>query len=300
MNIIQHIFLPFEVDQIRSIPLPTSIQEDRYCWGSNNHGVYSVKEGYHFALQRQRTQREGNSAGNPLPPYHWKKLWSLPCQPKYRHFTWRLMRNSLPVRANLVRRDINCIPLCPWCDEEIETTSHLFRDCQWIKEVWLSSPLRYQFHKPIETSIGDWILFNRAISVASVSDRNRPLPSPHRLSQARDVKWFPPPPGVYKINVDAALAVGDASGIGIIARDDKGDVLAAASRRIDHDYLPDPTLAEALGIRLAVSFAVDMCFENIILESDCKVITDLFNSNKNVSSYHGMIVTGLRKLLIAL
>ncbi|KAJ1375555.1 hypothetical protein SESBI_50880 [Sesbania bispinosa] len=68
--------------------------------------------------------------------------------------------------------------------------------------------------------------------------------------------WSRPTCGTFKINVDAAHAGEDKWGIGIVVRDDKGMVLAAACRRIVS--LPDPGVAEAMGARLAIIFAKDM------------------------------------------
>ncbi|KAJ1424169.1 Ribonuclease H-like superfamily [Sesbania bispinosa] len=72
-------------------------------------------------------------------------------------------------------------------------------------------------------------------------------------------------------------------GIGILIRDHSGEVFAATAQRVS--CLPDPSLAEALGIRLAVKFALETSFEEVMLESDCKPVTDLFASANLPHSY---------------
>ncbi|KAJ1388307.1 Reverse transcriptase-like [Sesbania bispinosa] len=41
----------------------------------------------------------------------------------------------------------------------------------------------------------------------------------------------------------------------------------------------NPGLAEAMGIRCAINFAMETDFETVIIESDCKAVTDLFSGN---------------------
>lgn len=37
---------------------------------------------------------------------------------------WRILHNSIPLRANLFTRGVWCIPICPRCWDDIETTYH--------------------------------------------------------------------------------------------------------------------------------------------------------------------------------
>ncbi|KAJ1389060.1 Ribonuclease H-like superfamily [Sesbania bispinosa] len=239
------------------------------------------------------------------------------------------MHNSFPVRANLLRRNIHCIPSCPWCDDGIESELHLFRECPWTIGVWSQSPLGTQYLSAPTSSVGEWIdgimnnaaeenislffalcyelwqarnknffeqreahlptLFHRALNANSARASSINLIG-FRSTQAtvQADRWPPPPNGYFKINSDAAHAAGEVWGIGIIIWNNSGEVLAAATRRVS--TFPDPGLAEALGIRLAIEFAKDMCFDNVILEYDCKVVTDLFSSSQLAHSYTGMIV----------
>ncbi|GJV79565.1 reverse transcriptase domain, reverse transcriptase zinc-binding domain protein [Tanacetum coccineum] len=51
--------------------------------------------------------------------------------------TWRQFRGSLPTRYNLDIREIDLhSSLCPVCDEEIETSKHLFIDCSIASQLW--------------------------------------------------------------------------------------------------------------------------------------------------------------------
>ncbi|KAJ1399024.1 Reverse transcriptase zinc-binding domain [Sesbania bispinosa] len=134
-----------------------AVPNDRFCWGQRRDGIFTVRSGYHFALNENRVQSDASNSGRPLPDYQWQKLWSIPSQPKQLHFIWRLMHNSLPVRANLIKRGIQCSPLCPWCLLEPETEDHLFRGCTWTKLAWNNSPLGDKIPTAVTTPIGKWI-----------------------------------------------------------------------------------------------------------------------------------------------
>lgn len=79
--------------------------------------------------------------------------------------------------------------------------------------------------------------------------------------------WRPPDRGVTKLNIDASY--NDQKKIayaGIIARDDKGDMVAGLTRKFP---ATSPLMAEALNFRESIAFAENMGMANIIVESDC-------------------------------
>ena len=45
------IFLPHEVELIKSIPLSVQLPEDKLIWAGNNNGKFSVKRAYKLAME---------------------------------------------------------------------------------------------------------------------------------------------------------------------------------------------------------------------------------------------------------
>ncbi|KAJ1431316.1 Reverse transcriptase-like [Sesbania bispinosa] len=126
------------------------------------------------------------------------------------------------------------------------------------------------------------LLFNRAITSVSNPVQTDVAVSTNKDSSGQPIpRWFPPPAGLYKVNVDVAFAAEDIWGV-------DGEIMAAAANKFSS--FPDSGLAEAIGIRMAASFALDMCFQHVIIESDCKEATDLFNSNCLGNSYQGLVL----------
>ncbi|KAJ1389174.1 Zinc knuckle CX2CX4HX4C [Sesbania bispinosa] len=327
-TLIRNHFIPEVADQILCIPLSLTNQDDCFCWGACKDDIYTVKSGYHVALQEMNFQHRGTSMPTS-PDFQWKKLWSLPCQPRQLYFIWRLMHHSLPVRANLSRRNIQCDPICPCCEVDRETETHLFRDCSWSKQIWSQSPIDSQWQFPHIESIGEWInniilvcaeevvclfiaicyeirqarnrkvfeqkepctgqILSRALtSRVDQEDLNQQRDILHQQRPSHTSTWTHPPSGWFKTNVDAAHAGGELWGIGVVIRDESGEVVAATTRQIS--TYPDLGLDEALGVRIAVHFAQEMCLDQVIIEYDCKNVTDLFYSDVSHHSYTGMIV----------
>ncbi len=81
---------------------------------------------------------------------------------------------------------------------------------------------------------------------------------------------MPPPTGVIKLNVDAAIHTSVAA-IAVIARDDAGCFVKAWTKTLP---TVDPTVAEASAILWAIQLAYLEKWKNILVESDAKNCVD--------------------------
>uniref|UniRef100_A0A7N2LRV2 RNase H type-1 domain-containing protein n=1 Tax=Quercus lobata TaxID=97700 RepID=A0A7N2LRV2_QUELO len=80
-------------------------------------------------------------------------------------------------------------------------------------------------------------------------------------------KWEPSVGLIYKVNFDAAVFADlDALGVGVVVRNDKGEVMASLSTK--GPPVQDSEEAEALACRRAMEFAVEVGFLEVILEGD--------------------------------
>ena len=77
--------------------------------------------------------------------------------PKVQHFMWRLLKESLPIKAKLVRRGVVVSPLCPRYNTHRETMEHVFRDCNWTRRYWFLSPLGLRTIKQAHLPITTWL-----------------------------------------------------------------------------------------------------------------------------------------------
>ena len=67
--------------------------------------------------------------------------WRINVPHKIRHFAWRACQDILPVRTNLVKRNVLQVDTCSGCNTEAEDAMHFFWKCTRAKELWSSTKL---------------------------------------------------------------------------------------------------------------------------------------------------------------
>ncbi|XP_057452876.1 uncharacterized protein LOC130744733 [Lotus japonicus] len=110
-------------------------------------------------------------------------------------------------------------------------------------------------------------------------------------------KWVRPAVDIVKVNVDAAVGRDKMAGFGMVARDNAGEVLAAAAKFAT--LALSPTVAEALCLRWAMELSVHLGFRRVQFETD---YLPLFQAWKkaNGTSYLFSIIYDCRSLLSAI
>ena len=90
-------------------------------------------------------------------------------------------------------------------------------------------------------------------------------------------KWEPPVGSSYKINFDAAVfAEINASGVGVIVRNDKGEAMATLSAC--GPPMQDSEEAEVLACRRALESAVEARFIELVLKGDNNTVMESITS----------------------
>ena len=117
---------------------------DRWRWLLDPINGHSVKGTYHFLTLVDAPPERGL----------FDDVWHKQVSSKVSIFAWRLLRNRLPTKDNLVRRqilhhdDTVCVTVCG----SIETADHLFFTCDIFSRVWflVLHWLHLYFVPPIE------------------------------------------------------------------------------------------------------------------------------------------------------
>ncbi|XP_028189449.1 uncharacterized protein LOC114375786 [Glycine soja] len=85
-----------------------------------------------------------------------KELWKLKVPSKAVVFAWRLLKDRLPTRDNLRKKQIDLQDYtCPFCRGVEESAAHLFFHCRKIIPVWWES-LSWNLSKFNEALLGKW------------------------------------------------------------------------------------------------------------------------------------------------
>lgn len=131
---------------------------DRIRWTGSKEGTYSVKKAYRIAQDEKKIQQMNKaSTSYVIDSRLWTRIWTLNTIPRVRNFIWRIINNAVASKEALYKRKCSSNPLCPICDNEVETLEHLFLLCPWAKSVWFGSRLGFFVSEFDVTSIARWI-----------------------------------------------------------------------------------------------------------------------------------------------
>jgi hypothetical protein len=110
-------------------------EDDAWKWVFEEDGRYSIKStcvylGSIFSPEPMFGDQELRVFSN---------IWKSPTPSKVIAFSWKLLRNRLPTRANLLYRGIEVaegMDFCVHCQRHVETEVHLFLFCDFATWMW--------------------------------------------------------------------------------------------------------------------------------------------------------------------
>ncbi|KAL5191477.1 Kinesin-like protein KIN-12E [Glycine soja] len=115
------------IDQTSAISLVTDLKDD-WVWGAQPTGMFSINSAYN-CLRFEQPLHQPNSG--------FRQLWEIKIPPAALSFAWRLLWDRLPSKDNLISRQIVLQnDLCPFCQSQVESASHLFFTCYKVMPLW--------------------------------------------------------------------------------------------------------------------------------------------------------------------
>jgi len=106
-------------------------RRDGWVWRGDPSGHYTAQSNYNLL-------REETADGIQDSVYH--ELWKLKVPLKCTIFAWRLLRDRLPTKINLHRRQVEVSDTsCPLCRNAVEDAGHLFFHCRKVTPIWWES-----------------------------------------------------------------------------------------------------------------------------------------------------------------
>ena len=122
----------FVIRAIKDIPFELS-QKDRLVWLPSPSGTFSVKSAWEMLRQRRH-----HSLVDSL-------LWPSVLPAKMSFFTWRLVRNFVPLDVVLRSRGLSFPSRCGCCYREEEALLHVFLSGPVASQVWRRISTRFGF-----------------------------------------------------------------------------------------------------------------------------------------------------------
>ncbi|XP_065633239.1 uncharacterized protein LOC136069073 [Quercus suber] len=282
--LIDTIFDPFEALIIKVIPLSPRRPDDSLGWTRNRSRTFSIRSAYFLQLEieRKATGNEASSSNPALLHSLWNGIWSTQVPPKIKTFIWRACTDSLSTCTKLFERKVLHSFSCVLCNEKAETCDHLFLECSFAQAVWLQSPLLngYRFYLKMKfvdamnaaltklsavvfdtLCIACWMIWKCRNEVVF----NNKASSYHGLWNRADL---------YRMEFVESSSVG----IGLIIRNNVGEVLAAACDKGVKEL--NPLCTAACVLRKALLFCQSTSFSHVQVECNFAELVDLLNSDR--------------------
>ncbi|CAN1845039.1 Putative ribonuclease H protein At1g65750 [Linum perenne] len=317
--------LPSEaVEEVIGMSIPQGNHGEDVCiWGGTRNGEFSIKTTYSLILnEEEHTDRE-----------NWRMLWNWKGPNRIRFFLWILGHDRLLSNAERLRRHLTSDGGCIRCAHGCESTSHIFRDCNFALEFWRcmgfqdSAPngsadfkawLKHNLTgtRSLLFDIGLWqlwkarneLVFNGARTDASGLSHKAhawsEMVSNALLRDARvldgpvvqeldDITWEPGPIDRITINTDGSVNDQKFATAGGVLRSSDGKCLKAFSSNLGRCSV---TRVELQGAIHGLELAWNMGFRRVELQMDSSVAIDLFMATEEPMHQHAGEVLSFREL----
>ena len=146
-DMIQRFFSLDDAKAILSIPLNIKLPGDRLVWAYTPKVNFTVRSAYQLAVGLEIGNTSGGASNVENAKIFWKTIWRLNIPNKVKSFAWKANKNILPTTANLCRRKVLIDPVCEACEARIESSAHIFSECDKAREVWQLSGLTFDTHR---------------------------------------------------------------------------------------------------------------------------------------------------------
>ncbi|GJU72871.1 putative RNA-directed DNA polymerase, eukaryota, reverse transcriptase zinc-binding domain protein [Tanacetum coccineum] len=151
-----------DLENFDSVIMGLSLQDgvDGWTWSLDTSGSFKV------SILRSCIDSLDLSRSDPVT------IWNELIPKKVNIFFWRLTRNRLPTKTNLVDKgiDLHTI-LCSFCDDYCESSNHIFIECKTAKPIWYSISRWCNVHISLARSY-DLLEFSGLVVLASVFTKN--------------------------------------------------------------------------------------------------------------------------------
>ncbi|XP_074287942.1 uncharacterized protein LOC141613105 [Silene latifolia] len=122
---------------------------------------------------------------------------------------------------------------------------------------------------------------------------NGGVQGPSETAQRED-RWVAAPRGSVKVNVDTGVKEGEGVGVGVVCRDEDGEVMWGMARAWKEEW--EPCVAEAVAVLKGLQEAKHRGHEKVIIESDCAQVIETLNRRKRGRSVFFLVVNDILAL----
>ena len=139
---------------------------DKLLWRFSKNGDYQVKKAYELLTRDASIHSRYLQANMGW----WRTFWKIKVPLKISTFIWKLLHNCLPTLLNLHTRGISSTKLCPLCNEEEESHTHLVLHFPFARACWHGSILAIHTSEFTNISVQHWLKQLLSRNIQSDSD----------------------------------------------------------------------------------------------------------------------------------
>ena len=157
-DLVRSIYTAPQCSKILSIPISkTGAVSDKILWKHSAIGQYDVRTAYKIPHKDEVSKSPFQVRPHQIQKKIWQLIWKVRTPHKVNLFVWKLMQDSLPTFLALKNRGICHHSTCPFCNEEEESTSHLFLHCTFTRACWHGSTLAIHTSDFDNISVQAWL-----------------------------------------------------------------------------------------------------------------------------------------------
>ena len=123
-QLVDTMFLSFEAQRIKGIPICVTNQKDCVSWPKCRTGLYSVKSGSQLLCEAEANGVPSGSMNEGVKIF-WKHIWHTKVPNKIKVFLWRACSNTLPTKVGLHKRKVVDNTICEQCLKGDEDEVHV-------------------------------------------------------------------------------------------------------------------------------------------------------------------------------
>lgn len=133
-EVISKNFFTSNVEDILVIPLGQAEEKDEIVWNLDLKEKFSMRSVYHLAT---KIQREGEASGSDEENQaRWRKIWKLKIIPRVKICLWKIIKNLIPSKLNLINRGMDINPCSMMCRVALESSVHSLWSCKKARNIW--------------------------------------------------------------------------------------------------------------------------------------------------------------------
>lgn len=131
--------------------------KDKLLWKHSSSGDFQIHKAYSLLLEDFQASCSNPRPSVSIPKIVCRLIWRVKLPVKIGTFVWKLMHDCLPTFLNLNSREIFVNKDCPFCNAEVESSTHLLLSCQFARAIWHGSTLCIHTSSLSNISVQNWI-----------------------------------------------------------------------------------------------------------------------------------------------